>query len=46
MKGMRNGSIEHSWGVHLGCGRVTNFTEVEGKEMKEVDSDIFGGWGH
>lgn len=42
MKGLRNGNVEHSWEVHLGCGRVTSFAEVEGKEMKVVDSDLFG----
>lgn len=45
MKGLRNGSIEHSCEVHLGCERATSFTGVEGKEMKVVDSDVFGCWG-
>lgn len=40
MEGMKKGSIEHSWGVHLGCGRVTSFTEVERKDMKAVYSDV------
>lgn len=38
------GSIEHSWAVYLACGRGTSFPDVEGKEMKEVHSDVFGGW--
>lgn len=45
MKGLRNESIEHSWEVHLGCGRATSSADVEEKEMKVVDSDVFGCWG-
>lgn len=42
MKGLRNGSTEQSWEVHLRWGRGISFAGVEGKA---VDSHVFGGWG-
>lgn len=39
--------MEHSLGVSLECGRVSHFTDVEGKEVEEVVDiryDILESW--